>query len=164
MSKSKLDLPSPISANRVVITSFLVDVSDVVINSAVAILTGSVVIRAEFLQGLADMIGSALLIVGVKRSKKIADRKHPFGFGKEIYFWTLLSAIMMVSLASSFSIYFGLDRIKNPQAIDNPLLALTVLMLAATTNGYAASLSFRRLLGKKELRLFFKSFGQTPLV
>ncbi len=85
-----------ISERRVLVTTFWVDLLDVALNLTVAILTGSVVMLSEFFQGLADLTAAAFLMVGYKRSKKKADKLHPFGYGKEIYFWTLISAVVMM--------------------------------------------------------------------
>ncbi|MCR4264193.1 MAG: cation diffusion facilitator family transporter [Candidatus Roizmanbacteria bacterium] len=155
---------SGVSAERVVFTSFLVDVSDVIINFIIAGLTGSVVIWAEFLQGAADLIASSLLLVGIRRSKMKPDRRHPFGFGKELYFWTLLSAIVMVTVASSFSIYFGVERTLHPEPIANIFFALGVLLFATVTNGYALSLSTVRLIGKNNLKYIWNLFWNSPHV
>jgi divalent metal cation (Fe/Co/Zn/Cd) transporter len=75
-----------VSEQKVLITTFLVDLLDVALNLVVAIVTGSMVMLSEFFQGLADLTAAALLLVGYKRSRKRADKQHPFGYGKEIYF------------------------------------------------------------------------------
>src|SRR5918994_2421551 len=106
-----------ISERRVLVTTFLVDLLDVVLNLSVAILTGSVVMLSEFFQGLADLTAATFLLVGYKRSRKKADRRHPFGYGKEIYFWTLISAVVMMTFTATASFYFGLNRFVNPQEI-----------------------------------------------
>lgn len=153
-----------ITASRVVITSLLVNLSDIFVNVVVAILTGSVVIRSQMLQGLADFIGSVFLYVGVQRARKKPDIVHPFGFGKELYFWTLLSAIVMAVLAASFSFYFGFTRVLNPQPIDNIALAVGVLIFATITNAYALSLSYKRLMKGKKFSSLYWVFWHTHLV
>jgi len=80
---------APISSRRVLLVSFIVDVFDVVSNLVVALLTGSAVVFAEMAQGLADSTGSALLVIGERRSRRPADAKHPFGYGQEAFFWSL---------------------------------------------------------------------------
>jgi divalent metal cation (Fe/Co/Zn/Cd) transporter len=106
-----------ISERRVLVTTFLVDLLDVALNLSVAILTGSVVMLSEFFQGLADLTAAAFLLVGYKRSGKKADKLHPFGYGKEIYFWTLISAVVMMTFTATASSYVGLIRFLNPQEI-----------------------------------------------
>ena len=76
-----------ITSEKVIVTSFLVDVSDVLINAFVAVLSGSVVMLSQALEGGADLLASGFLLVGIKRSKRPSDRKHPYGYGRELYFW-----------------------------------------------------------------------------
>ena len=80
---------------RVVATSALVSVSDVVLNLAVALLTGSVVMLSQALQGLSDLVTSGMLYIGVKRSAREADERFQFGYGRELFFWVLIASIIM---------------------------------------------------------------------
>lgn len=144
-----------VSEQRVLITTFLVDLLDVAINLVVAIVTGSVVMLAEFFQGLADLTAAALLLVGYKRSKKRADKQHPFGYGKEIYFWTLISAVVMMTFTAVASFYFGLMRFLEPEEIDHIWLGYVTLLITLCSNLYALSLSSGRL--RKN-----KSFTELP--
>ncbi|MFI5240972.1 MAG: cation transporter, partial [Microgenomates group bacterium] len=130
-------MTSKITAKRAVLTSFYVDLLDIVLNLTVSAITGSVVMFAELFQGLADLISSGLLWIGLKRSKK------------EIYFWTILSALIMLVVASSMSFYFGLKRFLHPEEVKNILLAYTALSIAIISNGYAFLISLRRILGSK---------------
>lgn len=153
-----------ISAQKVVLTSFIVDILDVVINLIVMLATGSVVMLSELLQGVADLIAAGMLLIGLKRSRWPADKKHPFGQGKEIYFWTLLSALVMFAVAAGFSLYFGWQRFIKPEAVHNIYLAYGGLIFATLTNGYAFSLSFRRLLGNRNPKRILNIFLQSSLV
>ncbi len=141
-----------ISERRVLVTTFLVDLLDVVINLIVAILTGSVVMLAEFFQGLADLTAAAFLLVGHNRSRKRADKQHPFGYGKEVYFWTLISAVVMMTFTATASFYFGLMRFLEPEEISYIGLGYGTLALTLVTNAYAFSLSSRRLVKNKPFK------------
>ena len=141
-----------VSEQRVLVTTFLVDLLDVVINLVVAIMTGSVVMLAEFFQGLADLTAAALLLIGYKRSRKRADKQHPFGYGKEVYFWTLISAVVMMTFTATASFYFGLMRVLEPEEIDHIWLGYLTLSITFVTNVYAFSLSSGRLLKGKPVK------------
>jgi cation diffusion facilitator family transporter len=141
-----------ISETRVLVTTFVVDLLDVAINLFVAIMTGSVVMLAEFFQGLADLTAAALLLVGHKRSRKKEDKQHPFGYGKELYFWTLISAVVMMTFTATASFYFGLMRFLEPEELSYIGLGYGTLALTFLTNVYALSLSSRRLLGNKPFK------------
>ncbi|MDB5178956.1 MAG: cation diffusion facilitator family transporter [Patescibacteria group bacterium] len=134
-----------ISARRVIVTSFAVDFIDVVLNFGVALLSGSVVIFTEAMQGFADLLTSGLLWVGLHRSRKRANRKHQFGYGKELFFWILMAGLSMLVLTSGFSLYFGLQRLFHPMPIHHLPLAYAVLVIGFVTNTYAFGLSMRRL-------------------
>jgi len=137
---------------RVVATSVLVSVSDVVLNLVVAIFTGSTVMLSQALQGLSDLVTGGLLFVGVKRSKRKADAKFQFGYGREIFFWVLIASIIMFVGTGAMSVYFGYQQVVYPSELDNIWLALTMLVFGLATNGYAFSLSLRRLREQGDLK------------
>ncbi|MDJ0630722.1 MAG: cation diffusion facilitator family transporter [Rhodobacter sp.] len=153
-----------ITARKVVVVSFLVDLLDVITNLVVALLTGSAVVFSEMAQGIADSIGSALLVQGERRAARPQDARHPLGYAREAFFWSLLSAVAMLIFGAGLSAWRGFEQLFDPKPLETPLLAMAVLVLAVFTNGYAVSLSARKLgLGSGGLRSAFESFSQ-PLV
>lgn len=153
-----------ISAEKAVVVSFLVDVSDVLINFVIAIMSGSVVMISQALQGFADLVSSGLLILGVRRSKLPSDKKHPYGHGRELYFWTFLSTLFTFTITAIVSFYLGWKRFLDPQDINNLGLAYAVLILSIITNGYAMSLSLKRLLRKKPIDKIWSVFTHGALI
>lgn len=138
---------SNISARRVVLTSLIVDIGDIALNLVIAILSGSVVMLSEALQGAADLFTSGMLYVGVSRSNRKPDNRYSFGYGRELYFWTLLAAIAMFSITATVSFYLGLQRVLHPEPLTDIHWAMAVLLLGFMTNSYAFYLSIRRLKG-----------------
>lgn len=134
-----------ISDIRVVGTSFVVSIADVVFNFSVALITGSTVMLSQGLQGLSDLVTGGILFVGVKRSKKGADNRFNFGYGREVFFWVLLAGILMFLGTGGLSVYFGLQQLLQPSEISNSWIALVLLVVGLGANGYAFSLSIRRL-------------------
>lgn len=153
-----------VSSNLVVLVSFTVDLLDIVLSLGAAILSGSVVMLAQVLEGVSDLISSGLLLVGLSRSKQKADRDHPFGFGRELYFWALLSGIVMFAVTASLSIYFGYDRFLHPHQISNINLALIVLAVTILTNGFAFYLSLKRLLRNRNFLQVIRIFLNSSLI
>jgi cation diffusion facilitator family transporter len=153
-----------ISSKRVIITSFIVDLSDMILNFSVAILTGSVVMFTQVLEAVSDLASSGFLLIGFYRSEHKEDKTHPFGYGREIYFWSLLAALIMFGLTSTLSFYFGWQRFFRPESIKDVNIAIFVLVLTFFTNGYAFLLSFMRLLKKRPLKLIFRVFYRSSLV
>ncbi len=153
-----------ISSTLVVIISFLVDILDIVLSLAVAILSGSVIMLSQVLEGVADLVSSGLLLVGIARAGQKADRQHPFGFGKELYVWALLSGIVMVGISATLSIFFGWQRFLYPQKIQDLHLAFLVLAFTTLTNGFAFYLSLKRLLRGRNLNQVIKIFLHSSLI
>lgn len=130
---------------RVVATSFAVSIMDVVLNFAVAFVTGSAVMLAQGLQGMSDLITGGILYFGVKRSKRTATSLYQFGYGREVFFWVLMAGVLMFIGTGGLSLYFGWQQFSNPQPIQMVGLAFAMLVVGISANGYALSLSIRRL-------------------
>lgn len=153
-----------LSARKIIITSFVVDFLDIVLSIVMAILSGSVIMLTQVLEGAADFTASGFLLIGLRRSMKKEDNTHPFGYGREIYFWTLLSALIMFGITSTLSFYLGWQRYLHPEIVHNVNLALAVLIFTFFTNFYAFSLSFKRLLKQKPLKHILQIFYRSSLV
>lgn len=151
---------------RIVATSALVSVLDVVVNVVVALITGSTVMMSQALQGLSDLATGGLLFIGVKRSKRAADEQFQFGYGREIFFWVLIASIVMFAGTGATSLYFGYQQVVDPTPVENIWLAFIVLVFGLSTNGYAFSLSLRRLRahGKERGRRWWKYLINSSLV
>ena len=152
------------TSERVVLISFIVDILDVVIGIIVTILSGSVVMISQTLEGVADLLATGLLLLGVKRSKRPSTRKHPFGHGRELYFWTFLAALLTFIITAGASFYLGLKRFLYPEPVTNIGLACLVLLVTIFTNGYATSLSLKRLLRKKSISNLWSVFNRSAFI
>ena len=96
-------------------------ISSIAANLAIAVLkfiasafTGSAAMLSEGIHSVIDTVNGLLLLLGVKRSKKGADKMHPFGHGKEIYFWSFVVSIFIFALGGGMAIYEGLKHIIHP--------------------------------------------------
>src|SRR5947208_418604 len=110
-------------------------------------LTGSSAMIAEGVHSLVDTGNGALLLLGLRRSRRPADAAHPFGHGKELYFWTLIVAIMIFAVGGGVSVVEGIRQIRHPQPVQNAPWAYGVLVAAFLFEGYSwivAFLEFRR--------------------
>jgi cation diffusion facilitator family transporter len=154
------------STKRVLLTSFAVDAVDFLTNILVAIITGSAVMLVEAMQGLADLTSVFLLILGFKRSHRRANKRHPYGFGKEQYFWAVVSAFIILIITASLSFYFGYQEFKHPTPVKVLWLAYFMLLVGMCTNGYAFYISSKKLLSgrpvKNLVRIFFESSQVGP--
>lgn len=137
----KKELP----VKKVILTSLFINIIDIVTNAVIAALTGSIVMVTESIQGFADLTAVGLVYIGFVRAHRTATATHPLGFGRELYFWTLLSSILMMVFTATITFYLGFLRFINPQQIENIYLAYGILVLSIATNGYALSLDIRKL-------------------
>lgn len=92
-----------------------------------ALITGSGAMLAEAVHSLADTGNQFLLILGLKQSKKKPTAEHPLGYGKSIYFWSFIVAVMMFSMGGMFSVYEGVHKLLHPEPMTNGVLAVAVL-------------------------------------
>lgn len=155
---------SNITAKRVVSTSFVVNIFDIVLNSVVAFFSGSVVLVAGALEGVADLTAASFLMVGIKRSRKPADSKYPFGHGRELYIWSFAAALLMMTLTAGLSVYFGWQRFIRPHDLQNLPFAFGVLIFSLITNSYSFSLSLRRLFRRPHSERIWQRFFRSSQV
>jgi cation diffusion facilitator family transporter len=121
-----------------------------VMKYAVAFLTGSAAMLSEALHSTADTGNELLLLLGIHQSKKPADRMHPVGYGREIYFWSLIVAIILFGIGAGMSIYEGITSLIHPQEIKSTLWNYLVLAGAAIAEGASLYLAVKKLLEQKE--------------
>lgn len=139
------DMAQKISDLRVVATSSAVSLADVTLNALIGWVTGSTVMFSQALQGLSDLTTGGLLLNGVRNSKKIADDRYQFGYGRELFFWVLMAGLLMFLGTGAVSVYLGYQQFVQPHQLDNAYLAIGFLLFGTVTNGYAFSLSVKRL-------------------
>ncbi len=93
----------------------------------VAAISGSSAMLAESIHSLADTTNQVFLLIGRRRSRRIADEAHPFGYGKEEYFWGFLVAVLLFFMGGCFSIYEGIHKLAHPEPLDNYIYIFIVL-------------------------------------
>lgn len=164
MLPTDISFEKKITARRVITTSFSVDVIDFFLNFWIAILSGSVIMLTQVLEAISDLLASGFLLIGLRRSLRKDDRSHPFGYGREIYFWTLLSSLVMFGFTSTLSFYFGWKRFLHPEIVHDLNLAMIVLIITFFTNSYAFLLSYRRLIKRRKLKHILQIFYKSSLV
>jgi cation diffusion facilitator family transporter len=106
-------------------------------------ITGSSAMLSEGVHSLVDTGNGVLLLWGIRQAAKPADERHPFGRGKELYFWTLIVAVLIFGIGGGISIYEGVKHIKEPEPQTNPTLNYIVLAFAFVFEGAAWYVAFR---------------------
>ena len=108
-----------------------------------AALTGSSAMVSEGIHSLVDTGNGGLLLFGIHKSKQPADATHPFGYGKELYFWSLIVAVLIFGVGGGISIYEGIAHLLHPRPLEDPFWSYLVLGFAAVFEGLVFVVAFR---------------------
>jgi cation diffusion facilitator family transporter len=109
-----------------------------------AAFTGSSAMLSEAVHSLVDTGNEVLLLYGMRAARKRADRDHPAGYGRELYFWSFVVALLVFALGAGVSLYQGVHRVLNPQPIENALVSEIVLAAAFLFEAYSWVVSVRQ--------------------
>ncbi|MBL0040866.1 MAG: cation transporter [Xanthomonadales bacterium] len=132
-----------------------------------AVLTTSGAMMAEAVHSLADCGNQALLLWGLKRSKRPPTPDFPLGFGKAIYFWSFLVALMLFSVGGMFSLYEGLHKLQHPEPLRLPWLAVGVLAFGIVAESFSMWGCLREVnksRGDQSLWRWFRDSRQSELI
>ncbi|MCF4166928.1 cation diffusion facilitator family transporter [Zavarzinia compransoris] len=122
---------------------------------AAAAWTGSSAMLSEGIHSLVDVGNQFLLLHGLRRAERPSDARHPFGYGKELYFWSFLVAILIFALGGGLSLYEGITAVLAPAAhLTDPLVNYVVLGVAILFEAYSFTVA---------LREFNKGRGKKPI-
>lgn len=128
------------------------------------LVSGSTAMLAEAAHSFADTLNQVFLMAALKRSKKEADARHPFGYGMERYFWSLIAAVGIFVLGAGYSIYEGIRAIIEPETLKGLSIAYAVLALSFLFEGISWLKAVRQLRGEADAldRGFFEHLSITP--
>ena len=121
---------------------------------AAAAVTGSSAMISEGIHSLVDTGNGALLLVGMRAARRPADEEHPFGHGKELYFWTLIVAILIFAVGGGMSFYEGIIHLRHPSPLESPFwnyLVLGFAMVFESISWTVAWREFRRTRGDRSV-------------
>src|SRR5512134_755631 len=118
---------------RALVANFLIACA----KGVAAFLTGSGAMLAETLHSLSDCANQLLLLLGVKRAKKPADSAHPLGYGRNLYFWSFMVAMLLFLGGGAYSVYEGIHKLQHPEPLDRPYIAIIILAFALVIEGWA---------------------------
>ncbi len=122
---------------KVIIAALLANAGIAVAKFAAFLVTGAASMQAEAVHSLADSGNQALLLWGGASARKEASAEHPFGYGKERYFWSFVVALVLFSMGSLFAIYEGVSKLLHPHALVSPLVAVAVLVFGILLEGFS---------------------------
>ena len=150
-----------------IIQSLLVNVAIAAVKAVAAYFTKSGSMLAEALHSFSDCGNQILLLVGVRQARKPADEKHPFGYGRAVYFWSFMVAMMLFLGGGVFSIYEGIHKIREPEPVERVWLGVGILAVSLFLEGGACLSNIRELnkrRGKKAFMQYLKDTTDSDLV
>lgn len=155
-----------LSTKRVLVTSLAVDVFGLIVNAVVAGVTGSAIMLVGAIEGFAGLCSVAMLLFADKRSNTKATKLHPFGYGREISYWSTIAAFVIVASAGVFAVHLGYQKIlaDNPEPVRHVWLAFIALAIALGSNGYSFWTSLRKLLDGAPMESISRVFITSPRV
>jgi cation diffusion facilitator family transporter len=135
--------------NRTLLIAFAANLGIAVSKFAAAAVTGSSAMLTEGVHSVVDSTNQLLLMWGRRQSRKPPDKYHPLGYGRELYFWSFVVAVLVFALGAGVSIYEGILHIMEPEAAVSPLVAYGVLLVAFLLEGWSTLEAFREFKAAK---------------
>ena len=130
-------------SNKVIYAAIAANLGIAAIKFVAAAFTGSSAMISEGIHSLVDTGNGGLMLLGVHRSRRPADDQHPFGYGKELYFWTLIVAIVIFAVGGGISAYEGLLHVLQPARLQDPTWNYVVLVLSLVFESYSFMVAFK---------------------
>lgn len=136
-------MAAPGSPVRVLLIAFAANIGIAIAKFVAAAITGSSAMLTEGVHSLVDSTNQLLLLYGQKRSAKPPDALHPAGYGREIYFWSFVVALLVFALGAGVSIYEGIRHLHEPEPAVQPIIGYSVLAIAFALEAGSTIAAFR---------------------
>ncbi len=124
-------------SRKAIIAAFFANLGIAIAKFVGFLITRSAGLLAEAGHSLADTGNQALLMLGSKRARRAADREHPFGYGRERYFWAFVVALVLFSMGGLFALYEGIEKLRHPHETENLWVAIGILALAIALESFS---------------------------
>lgn len=145
------------SSNKTIFAAMGANLAIAITKFIAAAITGSSAMISEGIHSVVDTGDQLLLLLGIRMSQKPADDRHPFGYGQELYFWTLIVAILIFAIGGGMSIYEGITHIINPSPLKDPMWNYIVLGMAILFEGFSWTVALKEFLPTKGKQSFWQA-------
>jgi cation diffusion facilitator family transporter len=149
------------SSGAVVWTALAMNLVIAVTKGIAAAITGSSAMLSECVHSFVDTSNEVLLLYGTYRAKRPPDDNHPFGYGRELYFWSFVVALIIFALGAGVAIVKGSLQVMAPEPVESPLVSYAVLAAALLFDGISWYLSLRRFVASKGTLGFYEAFRRS---
>jgi cation diffusion facilitator family transporter len=147
--------------NRTLLIAFAANLGIAVSKFVAAAFTGSSAMLTEGIHSVVDSLNQLLLLWGRRQARKPADAQHPFGYGRELYFWSFVVAVLVFALGAGVSVYEGVIHIMAPEEAVSPIVAYAVLAFAFLLEGGSTLAAFREFREAKGSLGWFQAVRQS---
>jgi cation diffusion facilitator family transporter len=144
-----------------IVQSLMVNLLITVCKGFAAFMTKSGAMLAETIHSFADCSNQGLLLMGVKQAQRPPDEKHPLGYGRSVYFWSFMVAMLLFTIGGMFSIYEGIHKISHPEPVSNVMWGVGVLVFSILLEGYATYSNIKEMNKRRGNSGFFKYLRAT---
>jgi cation diffusion facilitator family transporter len=155
------------SSLRAVLYALGANAGILIAKGTAAAVTGSSAMLAEAIHSAADCGNQVLLLRGMKEAKREPDAKHPLGYGKVVYFWAFLVAVLLFTLGGLFSVYEGWHKLHQSEPMSNAVVAIIVLAVSIVLESFSLAgcvREIRKVSGGMSLWKFFHVSRNSELI
>ena len=155
------------SSLRAVLYALAANSGILIAKGAAVAVTGSSAMLAEAIHSAAECGNQVLLLRGMKEAKREPDAKHPLGYGKVVYFWAFLVAVLLFTLGGLFSVYEGWHKLHQTEPMSNAMVAIIVLTVSIVLEAFSLAgcvREIRKVSGGKSLWKFFRVSRNSELI
>lgn len=150
-------------SNKAVVFALAGNLLIAIIKYIVAFITGSAAMLAESIHSTADSFNQVLLLIGHKKAKKAPTEMHSFGYANEVFFWSLMVAVLLFFVGALFSIYEGIHKLMHPEELKNIFWIFAVLISSIVIEAKSFQVAFGEF--RKTTKLpFFKAIRASTQV
>jgi cation diffusion facilitator family transporter len=126
-----------------------------------AFVTGSSAMLAETIHSVVDTGNQLLMLHGIRRSQQRPDALHPIGYGRELYFWSFIVALLLFGAGACVSVIEGIMRLQNPRPIENPIVSYVVLTLSLIFEGSTWTVAYRNFRSNIDERGYWSALRES---
>lgn len=149
-------------SNKIVVYAALIgNLAIALVKFVAAYITNSSAMLSEAIHSVVDTLNEVLLLYGMKKSQQPPSASHPFGYGRELYFWAFIVALMVFALGAIVSIYQGIQHVRNPEEMINPSLNYIVLIVAILCEGASWLVALKAFRKTKGQQGYFEAFRRS---
>ena len=130
-------------SRKAILAAFFANLGIAIAKFVGFLITRSAGLLAESFHSMADTGNQGLLMLGGKRAERKPDAEHPFGYGRERYFWSFVVALVLFSMGGLFALYEGISKVRDPHEVENLPVAIGILVFAIALETFSLRTAYK---------------------